>query len=164
MVSVTTPTPSTLLTALRDLLAAPGVTVAGHLVAPLVRVDQTGTALIVTLHDEGQPRHEFELRAERIVDAAPVPIVNAEYVHAGRGWSFVALHGVVQHDRSRAHVDVDLDTLDDLIDASWAAVLYVECDFGDGYEWHVTRALLIEARRGWIDRNPAEARERYDLS
>jgi len=161
---MTTPTPSTLLTAIRDLLAAPGVTVAGLYADPLVRVDSTGTCLVVTLHDEGQVRSEFEVRAERIADAAPVPIVNADSVCAGRGWSFVAFHGVVQHDRSRAHVDVDLDTLDDLIDASWAAVLYVECDFGDGYEWHVTRALLIEVRRAWIAANPAEARERYDLS
>lgn len=161
---MTTPTPSTLLTAIRDLLAAPGVTVAGLYTDPRVRVDSTGTCLVVTLHDEGQPRREFEVRAEQIVDAAPVPIVDVDDVAAGRGWSFVALHGVVQHSRTMMWVDVDLDTLDDLIDASWAAVLYVECDFGDGYEWHVTRALLIEARRGWIDRNPAEARERYDLS
>ncbi len=164
MVSVTTPTPSTLLTALRDLLAAPGVTVAGHHVDPLVRVDQTGTALIVTLHDEGQPRHEFTVRAERIVDAAPVPIVNADDVAAGRDWSFVALHGVVQHDLTRAFVDVGLDVLDGLIERSETAMRYVEADLGDGREWRITRDLLIEAQRGWIDRNPAEARARYDLS
>lgn len=164
MVSVTTPTPSTLLTALRDLLAAPGVTVAGHLVDPLVRVDQTGTALIVTLHDEGQPRHEFEVRAERIVDCAPVPIVNADDVAAGRDWSFVALHGVVQHSRTMMRVDVPLDTLDSLIEQSETAMRYVEADMGDGCEWRITRDLLLEAQRGWIELNPAEARERYDLS
>ena len=162
MVSVTTPTPSTLLTAIRDLIAAPGVTVDDFLVDPLVRVDSTGTALIVTLHDEGRVRYEFAVRAERIVDAAPVPIVNAEYVHAGRGWFLVAFYGVVQHDRSRTMVEVDLDTLDSLIEQSETAMRYVEADLGDGREWRITRDLLIEAQRQWIDRNPAEARERYD--
>jgi hypothetical protein len=162
---MTTPTSSTLLTAIRDLIAASyDLTIANLLVDPLVRVDQTGTALIVKLHDEGEERHEFELRAERIVDAAPVPIVNAEYVHAGRGWFLVAFYGVVQHDRSRTMVEVDLDTLDSLIEQSETAMRYVEADMGDGYEWRITRALLIEAQRGWIERNRAEARERYDLS
>ena len=163
MVSVTTPTPSTLLTALRDLLAVGSVTVDGHLVHPLVRVDSTGTALIVTLHDEGMPRHQFEVRAERIVDAAPVPIVNADCAHTGRGWSSVSLCGTVQHDQTRVDVDVALDTLDGLIEQSETAMRYVEADLGDGREWRVTRGLLLEAQRGWIDRNPAEARERYDL-
>ncbi len=162
MVSVTTPTPSMLLTAIRDLLAAPGVTVDNLLVDPLVRVDSTGTALIVKLHDEGEERHEFEVRAERIVDAAPVPIVNADTVYVGRGWSSVSLYGVVQHDRSRTMVEVDLDTLDSLIEQSETASRHVEADLGDGYEWRITRDLLIEAQRGWIDRNPAEAHERYD--
>ena len=165
MVSVTTPTPSTLLTALRNLIAASyDFTVDNLLVDPLVRVDSTGTALIVKLHDEGQPRHEFEVRAERIVDCAPVPIVNADDVAAGRDWSFVALHGVVQHSRTMMRVDVPLDTLDSLIEQSETAMRYVEADLGDGREWRITRDLLIEAQRGWIDRNPAEARERYDLS
>ena len=159
---MTTPTSSTLLTALRDLLAAPGVTVVGLHTDPRVRVDSTGTCLIVTLHDEGQPRHEFEVRAERIEDCAPVPIVNAEYVHAGRGWFLVAFYGVVQHDLSRTMVDVDLDTLDDLIEQSEIAMRYVEADLGDGREWRITRDLLVEAQRRWIDRNPAEARERYE--
>lgn len=159
---MTTPTPSTLLTAIRDLLAAPGVTVAGLYADPLVRVDSTGTCLVVTLHDEGQVRSEFEVRAERIADAAPVPIVNADSVCAGRGWSFVAFHGFVQHDQARTMVDVDLDVLDSLIRESDTAMRYVEADLGDGREWRITRALLIEARRAWIDRNPAEARERYE--
>ena len=159
---MTTPTSSTLLTAIRDLLAAPGVTVAGLYTDPRVRVDSTGTCLVVTLHDEGQPRREFEVRAEQIVDAAPVPIVNAMYVHAGRGWFSVALFGVVQHDQARTMVDVDLDELDSLIEQSETAMRYVEADLGDGREWRITRALLIEAQRAWIDRNPAEARERYD--
>lgn len=161
---MTTPTPSTLLTAIRDLLAAPGVTVAGLYTDPRVRVDSTGTCLVVTLHDEGQPRREFEVRAEQIVDAAPVPIVDVDDVAAGRGWSFVALHGVVQHSRTMMWVDVDLDTLDSLIEDSETAMRYVEADLGDGCEWRITRALLVEAQRRWIDRNPAEARERYDLS
>lgn len=159
---MTTPTPSTILTAIRDLLAAPGATVAGYLVDPRVRVDSTGTCLVVTLHDEGQPHHEFEVCAERIVDAAPVPIVNADSVYAGRGWFLVTLHGAVQHDLSRTMVDVDLDTLDDLIEQSEIAMRYVEADLGDGCEWRITRALLIEAQRAWIDRNPAEARARYE--
>ena len=159
---MTTPTSSTLLMAIRDLLAAPGVTVAGLYTDPRVRVDSTGTCLVVTLHDEGQPRHEFDVRAERIVDCAPVPIVNAEYVHAWRGWFLVAFYGVVQHDLSRTMVDVDLDTLDDLIEQSEIAMRYVEADLGDGREWRITRDLLIEAQRRWIDRNPAEARERYE--
>lgn len=161
---MTTPTPSTLLTALRDLLAAPGVTVAGHLVDPLVRVDQTGTALIVTLHDEGMPRHEFEVRAERIVDCAPVPIIDADAVYVGHEWPFVALFGTVQHDQRKAWVDVSLDTLDTLIEQAETAMRHVEADLGDGYEWRITRDLLLDAQRAWIERNPAEARERYDLS
>lgn len=159
---MTTPTPSTLLTVIRDLLEAPGVTVAGLYTDPHVRVDSTGTCLVVTLHDEGQPRHEFEVRAERIEDCAPVPIVNADTVYVGRGWSSISLCGVVQHDRSRTMVDVDLDTLDDLIEQSDTAMRYVEADLGDGREWRITRDLLVEAQRGWIDRNPAEARERYE--
>lgn len=159
---MTTPTPSTLLTVIRDLLEAPGVTVAGLYTDPHVRVDSTGTALVITLHDEGQPRHEFEVRAERIEDCAPVPIVNVDDVAAGRGWSFVALHGVVQHSRTMMWVDVDLDTLDSLIEDSETAMRYVEADLGDGCEWRITRALLVEAQWRWIDRNPAEARERYE--
>lgn len=165
MVSVTTPTPSTLLTALRNLIAASyDFTVDNLLVDPLVRVDSTGTALIVKLHDEGEERHEFEVRAERIVDSAPVPIVNADTVYVGRGWSSVSLWGDVQHDLTRAFVDVGLDVLDGLIERSETAMRYVEADLGDGREWRITRDLLIEAQRGWIDRNPAEARARYDLS
>ena len=53
-------------------------------------------------------------------------------------------------------VEVDLDTLDSLIEQSETASRHVEADLGDGYEWRITRDLLIEAQRGWIDRNPAE--------
>ena len=122
---MTTPTPSTLLTALRDLLAAPGVTVAGHLVDPLVRVDQTGTALIVTLHDEGQPRHEFTVRAERIVDAAPVQAVASTHASTAPGFLGVTFHGV-RNDGAPVHVDVDLATLDRLAKTAGTAMRYVE--------------------------------------
>ncbi len=160
---MTTPTPSTLLTALRDLLAAPGVTVAGHLVAPLVRVDQTGTALIVTLHDEGEERHEFEVRAVRVVDAAPVRAVASTHASTAPGFLGVTFHGV-RNDASRVHVDVDLATLDRLAKTAGTAMRYVEADLGDGHEWHLHRQDVLGAQDAWIAANPAEARERYDLS
>ena len=163
MVSVTTPTPSTLLTALRDLLAAPGVTVAGHLVDPLVRVDQTGTALIVTLHDEGRVRYEFAVRAERIVDAAPVQAVASTHASTAPGFLGVTFHGV-RNDGAPVHVDVDLATLDRLAKTAGTAMRYVEADLGDGHEWHLHRQDVLGAQDAWIAANPAEARERYDLS
>ena len=164
MVSVTTPTPSTLLTAIRNLISASyDFTVDNLLVDPLVRVDSTGTALIVTLHDEGQPRHEFAVRAERIVDAAPVQTVASTHASTAPGFLGVTFHGV-RGGGVGVHIDVDLDTLDRLAKTARTAMRYVEADLGDGHEWHLHRQDVLGAQDAWIAANPAEARERYDLS
>lgn len=160
---VTAHTPETLLTSIRDLLSAPGVTVAHLDVDAKVRVDSDGSRLVVVLSDEGHPRHEFDVRCEQIVDCAAVQTVAS--THASTGWGFlgVTFHGV-RNDGVEVWVDVDLDTLDELAATASTAMRYIEADLGDGHEWHLQRRDVLGAQAAWIYANPAEARERYDLS